>query len=210
MKVEGSYTFDVPRDEVWDAMLDPDVLAQALPGCEKMEQTGDNEYAAILNVMVGPVQGRFNGTVRLSDLNPPESYHMSVDGQGGPGFVKGEGQVVLEAQNGTTVMHYTGDAQVGGRIASVGQRLLDSSVKSLTRQGLESVNRQIQARQGATEAGAPSAQPQPVTPSQTQVAATVAKDVAQDLVPPERRPIVALIVLVLIAMVLSRLRARGT
>lgn len=210
MKVEGSYTFDAPRDDVWEAMLDPDVLAQALPGCEKMEQTGENEYAAVMNVMVGPVQGRFNGNVRLSDLNPPESYHMSVDGQGGPGFVKGEGKVMLEAQNGTTVMHYTGDAQVGGRIASVGQRLLDSSVKSLTRQGLESINRQIEARQAPAESTTSQPQPAPAAPSQTQVAATVAKDVAQDLVPPERRPIVVLAVLLLLAIVVSRLRGRGS
>lgn len=209
MKVEGSYTFDAPRDDVWNAMLDADVLAQALPGCEKMERTGENEYAAVMNVMVGPVQGRFNGNVRLSDLNPPESYRMSVDGQGGPGFVKGEGDVTLESQNGATVMHYTGEAQVGGRIASVGQRLLDSSVKSLTRQGLESIDRHIQARQAPAEAGAPTPQPAPAAPTQTQVAATVAKDVAQDLVPPERRPIVALAVLILLVMVLSRLRARG-
>jgi carbon monoxide dehydrogenase subunit G len=209
MKVEGSYTFDAPRDEVWDAMLDPDVLAKALPGCEEMEQTGENEYAAVMNVMVGPVQGRFNGNVRLSDLNPPESYSMSVDGQGGPGFVKGEGHVTLEAQNGTTVMHYTGDAQVGGRIASVGQRLLDSSVRSLTRQGLDSVNRHIQGRQAPAESGAPTPERAPAPPTQTQVAATVAKDVAQDLVPPDRWPIVALATLVVLAMIISRLRARG-
>jgi carbon monoxide dehydrogenase subunit G len=209
MKVEGSYTFDAPRDEVWEAMLDPDVLAKALPGCEKMEQTGENEYAAVMNVMVGPVQGRFNGNVRLSDLNPPESYSMSVDGQGGPGFVKGEGHVTLEAQNGTTAMRYTGDAQVGGRIASVGQRLLDSSVKSLTRQGLDSINSHIQARQAPAEDGAPTPQPAPAPPTQTRVAATVAKDVARDMVPLERRPIVVLAVLILVAMVFSRLRARG-
>jgi hypothetical protein len=205
MKLEGSYTFDAPRDEVWGALLDPEVLSKALPGCESLERVGDNEYKATLNVRVGPVQGQFSGSVSLSDLNPPASYRMKVSGQGAAGFVNGEGQVTLEAQNGATVMHYTGDAQVGGRIASVGQRLLDSSAKSITRQGLESLDRQIQARRPTTtpEAGEP-VPPEPVTPTQTQVAATVAKDVASDvareLIPPERRPIL-IGILVIIAII---------
>lgn len=202
MKIEGDYTFDVSRDDVWEALLDPDVLRSALPGCEELKQVGENEYEATLNVRVGPVQGRFTGSVTLSELNAPESYHMSVSGQGAPGFVKGDGDITLEEQDGSTVMHYTGDAQVGGRLASVGQRLLDSTTKSLTRQGLQSVDNQIQARQTAETTGAPA--PEPKTPTQTEVAATVAKDVAEDLVPAERRPalIGALIVLVIVIVYL--------
>ncbi len=204
MKLEGSHTFNAPRDEVWEALLDPDVLRSALPGCEELKQVGENEYEATLNVRVGPVQGRFKGGVRLSELNPPESYRISVDGQGAPGFVKGEGAVTLEEDAGTTVMHYSGEGQVGGRLASVGQRLLDSTAKSLTRQGLESVDNRIQSQQAAETTGEPA--PAPSTPTQSQVAATVAKDVAQDLVPSERRPLWIGALVVLAILVLYRRR----
>src|SRR5262245_37321960 len=155
MKLDGSYTFDAPRDVVWEALLDPEVLARVMPGCEKLEQVGENEYKGTLKIKVGPVQGAFEGLVTLSDINPPDSYHMSVDGKGGPGFMRGEGQVILEPQGDATIMHYTGEAQVGGRIASVGQRLLDSSAKALTRQSLDGLNKQIQARLQADQTPTP-------------------------------------------------------
>lgn len=204
MKLEGSYTFAAPRDEVWEAMLDPEVLTKALPGCEALEQVGDNEYKAALNVRVGPVQGRFSGQVSLSDLNPPASFSMKVSGQGAPGFVNGEGDVTLEEQNGSTVLTYAGDAQIGGRIASVGQRLLDSTAKSLTRQGLESIDAQIQARRQVAEGDVDETAPEPVT--QTQIAAGVAKDVVRDLIPPERRLMLigALVILAIIVLWLIR------
>ncbi|MBS1253629.1 MAG: hypothetical protein MAG451_02681 [Anaerolineales bacterium] len=210
MKLEGNYTFAAPRDEVWEAMLDPEVLSKALPGCEELEQVDDNEYKATLNIRIGPVQGRFKGSVSLSDLNPPESCHMEVSGQGAPGFVNGEGDASLEEQDGSTTMHYVGNVQVGGRVASVGQRLLDSTAKSLTRQGLESIDAQIQARRQppeATEAEVkPEVKPELATPSQTEVAVTVAKDVAEDFVPPERRPVLigALVVLVILYLLSRR------
>lgn len=206
MKLEGSHTFAAPRDEVWTAMLDPDVLIKALPGCEALEQVGDNEYKATLNVRVGPVQGRFSGSVTLSELNPPASYHMKVSGQGAVGFVTGEGDITLEEQSGSTVMHYAGDAQIGGRIASVGQRLLDSSAKSLTRQGLQAIDALIQARQQPAAEDVPA--PQPSAPSQTQIAATIAKDVAQDIIPPERRPLLIGAVIVLAIVIFILIRAR--
>lgn len=207
MKLEGNYTFAAPRDEVWKALLDPEVLTKALPGCEAMEQVGDNEYKATLNVKVGPVQGRFSGTVSLSDLNPPAGFYMKVSGQGAPGFVDGEGDVTLEEQDGSTILHYAGETQIGGRIASVGQRLLDSTAKSLTRQGLESVNAQIQARQQSAIADEPA--PEPVTPTQTQFAAGVAKDVARDLIPPERRPTLIGVLIILAIVVFLLIRRRG-
>ncbi len=206
MKLDGSYTFAAPRSEVWDALLDPEVLSKALPGCEALEQTGENQYKAVLNVRVGPVQGRFSGTVSLSELNPPVSYHMKVSGQGAPGFVNGEGDITLEEESESTVMHYTGDAQIGGRIASVGQRLLDSSAKSLIRQGLQAIDSLIQARQQAAE-GEPA--PEPVVPTQTQIAAGVARDVASELIPPERRPILFGALVILAALIFILIRACG-
>jgi carbon monoxide dehydrogenase subunit G len=219
MKLDGSYTFDAPRDIVWEALLDPDTLAKVMPGCEKLEQIGENEYKGVIKIKVGPVQGTFEGIVTLSDINPPDQYRMLVDGRGAPGFMRGEGQVTLEPQGDSTVMHYAGEAQVGGRIASVGQRLLDSSAKALTRQSLDGLNKQIQARlqapQDTTPVSAtasqaasgeataatpqrnsvasqvaPVVQPAEVAaPSQVEFALGVAKHMAEDLLPPERRPI---------------------
>ena len=178
MKLEGTYTFDAPRDVVWEALLDP-------------EKVGDNEYQGMLRIRVGPVQGKFQGKVTLLDISAPTRYRLVVDGKGTPGFMKGEGQVELEAENGSTVMIYSGEAQVGGRIASVGQRLLDSSAKALTKQSLDGLNRQIQTRLQAQAAAAngTSAVPLPElkAPSEMKFAMGMAKDMVADLIPPERR-----------------------
>lgn len=198
MDLAGSYTFEAPRDVVWQSLLDPDVLARTMPGCERLEQIGDNEYKGTLKIKVGPVQGKFQGVVTLFDIQAPDRYSMSVDGKGAPGFMKGEGAVKLEAQGDSTVMHYSGTAQVGGRIASVGQRLLDSSAKALTRQSLDNLHEQIKARLQPAQpemvsAAAPSqpqpkAAPEPKAPSQTEFAMGVAKNMLDDLVPEEQRP----------------------
>lgn len=185
VKLEGTYTFDAPRDVVWQALLDPDVLAKTMPGCDKLERTGDNEYKGMLKIKVGPVQGQFEGTVVLSDINAPHGYRMHVSGKGAPGFMKGEGEVHLEERNGSTLMHYSGEAQVGGRIASVGQRLLDSSAKALTRQSLDGLHEQIKARAQPQQADEPP--PQVEAPTQTQFAAGVAKQVLDDLISHEQR-----------------------
>lgn len=124
--------------------MDPAVLAGALPGGEQMEQTGENQYRAVMNVKVGPVQGRFEGKILLEDILTPESYLMKVDGQGAPGFLAGEGRLALEeADGGGTTLRYAGDVTVGGRIAGVGQRLIESTAKSITRQGLQALDQTI-------------------------------------------------------------------
>lgn len=196
MKLEGTYTFDAPRETVWQALLDPEVLARTMPGCEKLEQIGENEYKGALKIRVGPVQGQFEGIVNLSNINAPESYRMQVDGKGAPGFMKGVGEVRLEDQGDATLMHYTGEAQVGGRIASVGQRLLDSSAKALTRQSLDGLHEQIKARVQASvshhaEEALVGVQPQAAeasSPSQVEFAMGVAKHLVDDLVPAPQRP----------------------
>ncbi len=202
MKLEGTYTFNAPRDVVWQSILDPEVLANILPGCEKLERIGDDEYKGMIKIRIGPVQGKFQGKVTLLDINEPDNYRLVVDGKGAPGFMKGEGEVHLKAQGDATLMRYVGEAQVGGRIASVGQRLLDSSAKALTKQSLDGLNRQIQARaqpaatadggDGSVIAGA-QAQPPVVAdaeaPSEVEFAFGVAKNMLEDMVPPERRPV---------------------
>jgi carbon monoxide dehydrogenase subunit G len=131
MKLEGTYEVPSPRAKVWDAFQDPEQLKQAIPGCEKLEALGPDEYKAIMKVGVGGVKGTFEGKVRLSDKNPPDSYKMAVEGSGGPGFIRGDTIITL-TDNGTgTRVSYTADVQVGGLIASVGQRMLGGVAKMM-------------------------------------------------------------------------------
>ena len=156
MKIDGSYTFEAPRETVFQMLQDPEVLAKIIPGCEQLDLVGENEYEAALEINVGPVKGKFKGKVVLSNLQPPQSYQMEVTGKGAPGFVKGTAQVRLEEQsaaNLATVMSYEGDAQVGGRIASVGQRLVESAAKAMIKQSLEGVNQYVTARIQAQDSG---------------------------------------------------------
>jgi uncharacterized protein len=209
MRIQGEHTFDAPRELVWRALLDPEVLARTLPGCERLEKTGENEYRGVLNVQVGPVKGQFQGTLQLSDLVPLESYHMKLDGSGSSGFMNGEGELRLADAPGGTLLRYDLDTNVGGRIAGVGQRLLESSAKSITRQGLEGLGRELAAMKTA-EPSAPPAPP-PVQPSQAEIAARVAGDVARDLVPVERRPwLIGGAVVVGLVIVLLLIRACGS
>lgn len=196
VKLEGTYTFEAPRDVVWQALLDPNVLAKVMPGCERLDQIGENEYKGSLKIRVGPVQGQFEGIVQLSDIHAPENYRIQVDGKGAPGFMKGTGEVRLEDHGSSTVMQYTGEAQVGGRIASVGQRLLDSSAKAITRQSLDGLHEQIKTRV-PTEASSvaemalasePTSVGETSAPSQTEFALGIAKHVVDDLVPAPQRP----------------------
>ena len=131
MKIEGAHEISAPRQRVWDAFLDPARLKQAIPGCEKLEAIGPDEYKATMKVGVGGVKGTFEGKVRLTEKKPPESYKMAVEGSGGPGFIRGETLIKLsDADNGTRVA-YSADVQVGGLIASVGQRMLGGVSKML-------------------------------------------------------------------------------
>ena len=192
MKLEGSYTFDAPRDLVWQMFFDPEVLARTMPGCEKLDMIDENTFEGQMRMQVGPVQGRFKGTVVLSDLQEPEAYHMEVDGQGPSGFMKGEGDIRLEETDHGTIMHYVGDAQVGGRIAQVGQRLMDSSARAIVKQSLDNLARQVDARQQGdqvkVEDSTADAQPEtPPAPSQTEFALGVAREMASDFLPADKQ-----------------------
>ena len=131
MKLEGAYDVPAPRKKVWEAFLDPKQLKKAIPGCEKLEAIGPDEYKATMKVGVGGVKGTFEGKVRLSDKKPPESYKMAVEGAGGPGFIRGETVITLTDTDGGTRVSYTADLQVGGLIASVGQRMMGGVSKMM-------------------------------------------------------------------------------
>ena len=122
MKVAGSYTFEAPQATVWEALQNPTVLTSVLPGCDRLEEVGEHQFEGDLNVKVGPVQGKFKGKVEMLDLVEPDSFTLKVDGRGSTGFVKATAKVDLAKEGEHTIMDYDSDAQVGGRIASVGQR----------------------------------------------------------------------------------------
>lgn len=211
MELNGSYTFDAPREVIWQALMDPEVLANILPGVERLEKVSDTEFTGIMDVRVGPVQGKFNGKVVLSDLQEPEKFHMDVDGRGAQGFIRGGGDAVLEEVDGKTVLTYSGSAQVGGRIASVGQRLVETTAKSITRQGLESLDRLVQAQLHPPAEGEEAVAVEYAPPSEMEVALGVARDVFDEYIPPEKRPVafamggalLALLIALVVALLLS-------
>lgn len=196
MKVSGEYVFDATPEEVWRGLMDPKVLAATMPGCEKLELIGENQYEGELNIKVGPVQGKFKGKIELENIDAPSNYDMKVDGQGAQGFVKATAHVAIESAGGKTRMTYDGDSQVGGRIASVGQRLLESSAKAIIKQSLEGLNA-VLASSGESAAA-------PVSPSQAEFAANVAREVAKDLIPKPVWIALALLAAAVIAYLLLR------
>jgi uncharacterized protein len=134
MRIEGKYLFNASRERVYQALTDPEVLKRCIPGCERLEKTGENTYAATIRAGAGSIKGVFEGSVKLEDMRPPEHYRIVVEGKGAPGFLKGSGDLDLEAQGETTVISYTGDVQVGGTIASVGQRMIQATAKMMAAQ----------------------------------------------------------------------------
>ena len=122
----------VDRQTAWNALNDPEALKAAIPGCELIERTGDNEFAVAMTSVIGPVKAKFRGKLALSDVVPPERYTLHFEGQGGPaGFSKGSARVELAEEGGQTRLTYSVTAQVGGRIAQVGQRLIDAAAGKL-------------------------------------------------------------------------------
>jgi carbon monoxide dehydrogenase subunit G len=134
MKLEGSYEMTAPRERVWDAFLDPERVRQAIPGCEKLEPLGNDEFRATMKVGVAAVKGTSEGKVRLADKKQPDSYRLAAEGSGAPGFVRADTLITFtDVPNGTKVS-YTSDVQVGGLIAGVGQRMLGGVSKMLADQ----------------------------------------------------------------------------
>ncbi len=134
MKLEGTHQLQAPRQRVYQCLTNPDVLQRCIPGCERLEKTGENSYSATIRTGVGSIKGVFTGSVRLEDMRPPEHYRIVVEGKGAPGFVKGSGDLDLQDRGETTIINYTGDLQVGGTIASVGQRMIQGTAKMMASQ----------------------------------------------------------------------------
>ena len=132
MDMTGEYRIAAPREKVWEALNDPEILAQCIPGCEEIVKLSDTDFTARVMAEVGPVKARFTGKLTLSDLDPPASYKISGEGQGGDaGFAKGAAQVRLEDDGGATVLRYTVHATVGGKLAQIGARLIDGTARKM-------------------------------------------------------------------------------
>jgi carbon monoxide dehydrogenase subunit G len=215
MKLEGNYLFDAPLRAVWNALQDPVMLAATLPGCDKLERQG-SQFTGELNVKVGPIQGKFDGKVDMTEIQEPESFTMLVDGRGGPGFVKANAKVKLTPDAGQTRIDYGADITVGGKIASVGQRLIEASARAIVKQSLEGLNERLKAMApppppapllapGAVPVGAPVAHveppppppPMPAPPTQAEFAARVAREVTRELFPARKVALILIALLVL-------------
>jgi uncharacterized protein len=150
VKLEGTHELEATRERVYQSLVNPEVLQRCIPGCERLERTGDNTFATTIRAGVGSIKGVFDGNVRLEDLREPEHFRMVVDGKGAPGFLKGSGDLDLTQDGAITKIKYAGDIQVGGTIAGVGQRMIQGTAKMMASQFFTCLGAEAK-----TEAGEP-------------------------------------------------------
>jgi hypothetical protein len=147
MDMQGSRLLAVSQQQAWDSLNDPEILKACIPGCEKFERVEENEYAVTVAVKIGPVSAKFNGKVKLADIQAPESYALQFEAQGGvAGFGQGESKVELASREGGCELKYTVHSKVGGKIAQLGQRLIDGVAKSLAEDFFKRFDEALQAK----------------------------------------------------------------
>lgn len=147
MDMQASRQLAVTQQQAWDALNDPAVLKLCIPGCDKIKPVGENQYAIGLALKIGPVSAKFTGTITLSEIQPPNSYNIAFEGKGGPaGFGKGNAQVVLTANDAGCDLAYTVHASVGGKVAQLGQRLIDGTAKSMAEDFFKRFDEEMQRR----------------------------------------------------------------
>ena len=150
MRVEHSRLLPFPRQLVWDVMLDPKVMSRILPGVEKFESAGEDRFDVVLQLGVPAVKGTYSGTVEIANRNAPSSYELRADGKGSQGWVRGTARLELSEEGEGTRVVAKADAQIGGRIASVGQRLVDGVAKTMARELFASIERELSGREQTT------------------------------------------------------------
>lgn len=156
MELTGETLIPAPRQRVWEALNDPEILRQSITGCESIEKLSDTELTAKVTAKVGPVKATFTGAVTLSDIDPPNGYRISGEGKGGvAGFAKGGANVTLTEAEGGTLLSYSVDAQVGGKLAQIGSRLIDATAKSYAKDFFEKFSALV--GQAEADAAAPTA-----------------------------------------------------
>ena len=144
MEMKGEQLLPAPQDVVWKALNDPEVLKVCVPGCESITPSGDNAYDVLMVARVGPVSAKFKGKLTLSDINPPNSYSIAFEGQGGAaGFAKGGAQVRLAPEGGSTKLVYEAKANVGGKLAQIGSRLVDAAAKKVADEFFKNFNAKV-------------------------------------------------------------------
>ena len=147
MDMQGNRVLAITQQQAWDALNDPEVLKASVPGCDKLERTADNQYAVGVSLKIGPVAAKFAGKIVLSDIVAPSSYTLAFDGQGGvAGFGKGTSKVTLTPVDGGCELAYTVHASVGGKIAQLGQRLIDGTAKSMAEDFFKRFDQEMQRR----------------------------------------------------------------
>ena len=149
MKIQGSYKVPAPRETVYRQLLDPEALRRALPGCEKLAPNADGSYDAEMKLGIASIKGSYHGRVEIVDPKPPERFRMRVNAQGKGGFMKGEGEIVLTESGAETTVSYSGETQVGGMIAAVGQRMIEAATRQIVGQFFQAFAKQFQ-QQGAS------------------------------------------------------------
>lgn len=142
MKIAGSYQAPLPQDRAYVLLQDPEILAKCMPGCERLERIADGDYNMRMKMVLASISGQFDGKVQITDANPPVSFHMLVEGKGRIGFMKGDGLITLAPTPEGTAVSYEGEVQVGGMIANVGQRLIETTSKMLIKRFFESLVKQ--------------------------------------------------------------------
>ena len=145
MKLAGLYTLPAPREKVFGTITDPAVLQRVIDGCEKMVKTGDDSYDAHLKIGVAGLKGSYVGKVQMKDKQPPESYTLLIEGQGGPGFVRGTAKIQLADKGEQTEVKCDADAQVGGMIAAIGSRLIEATAKKMMDEFFRKLGEQLKA-----------------------------------------------------------------
>ena len=178
MDMTGEFRIPAPRETVWKALNDPEVLKRSIPGCEDVVKVSDTELTAKVAAKVGPVSARFTGKVTLSDLDPPNGYRISGEGQGGvAGFAKGGATVKLTEDNGGTLLSYTVQAQVGGKLAQIGSRLIDATARKMAEDFFARFAAQVTAPAAAAQGAAPEPTPAGETVTPPSAPSTVDKRV---------------------------------
>lgn len=145
MKLAGTYLLPGTPEQVWDLLNDPERLAKLLPGCERLEPDGPDRYKAAVKFALAAISGKYAGSLQFLEKKPPRLLRLRLDGKGVPGFVKGEGQLELTEKHGQTEVRYSGEAQIGGMIAAVGQRMVDVAARKTVQQFFEAAAAQLKA-----------------------------------------------------------------